>query len=61
MEMDEYKEKDGCWNCKFFQEFWSGASECRRNAPKPHTVGNKYDDRFPWVSKNDWCGEWSKK
>jgi len=47
-----------CRSCKYYHE----AGECRRYAPRPHSVDVEgvviCDTWWPDVSSSDWCGEY---
>ena len=47
--------KEVCGDCKFFIGI---ANECRFNAP---VIGIKGCDKWPWMAKYDFCGQWKPK
>ena len=53
-----------CKYCKFYR-----GGSCKRYPPKtfktrPHpepSAGNLYEDIFPYMAENDWCGEFQRR
>jgi hypothetical protein len=56
-----------CETCRFYQPSVceDDGGECHRCAPSAHSVvsGENFDKVafWPWVSQDDWCGEWRRK